>query len=238
MAREVASRGVNVVLVARQGDVLAQLAADLAQQFRVQTHVIAADLSTEAGLEAVTAGTTDLDVGLLVAAAGFGTSGSFLDADVRAEREMLNINCWAVTAQALTFGRRFARRGHGGMVLFASLVGFQGVPRAAHYSATKSYVQSLAEALHVELAPQGVAVLASAPGPVHSGFASRAGMQMGMALTPADVARATIGALGRHATVVPGGLSKLLTYSLRPLPRWARVRILGRIMGGMTSRHS
>ena len=53
-------------------------------------------------------------------------------------------------------------------------------------------------------------------------------------LEPDVVARGTIAALGRRTTVVPGGLSKLLTYSLAPLPRWGRSRIMGGIMRGMT----
>jgi hypothetical protein len=108
------------------------------------------------------------------------------------------------------------------------------MPHAAHYAATKAYVQALAEALHVELSPVGVDVLASAPGPTNSGFATRAGMRMGMALHPVDVAQPTLDALGRRATVLPGGLSKLLTYALVLLPRTARVRIMGRVMRSMT----
>src|SRR6478672_3334318 len=178
IARELAERGVHLVLVARQGERLRALAEELTRAFGVQTRVIVADLSTDSGVASVPAGTVDLDVGLLVAAAGFGTSGPFLDADERAECEMLDVNCRAVLLHSLAFGRRFASRGRGGIVLMASLVGWQGVPFSAHYAATKAYVQSLAEALHVELAPQGVDVLASAPGPVHSGFAARAGMHM------------------------------------------------------------
>jgi short-subunit dehydrogenase len=116
----------------------------------------------------------------------------------------------------------------------SSIVGFQGTPNAAHYAATKAYVQTLAEALHVELAPLGVDVLASAPGPTASGFAARARMQMRVALEPEDVARSTLEALGRTSTVLPGALSKLLAYSLVQLPQWARVRIMGRVMDGMT----
>jgi len=77
-------------------------------------------------------------------------------------------------------------------------------------------------------------VLASAPGPVHSGFADRADMRMGAAITPGTVAQASLRALGRTGTVIPGGLSKLLTYSLMPLPRSLRARILAQVMGGMT----
>jgi hypothetical protein len=115
----------------------------------------------------------------------------------------------------------------------SSVVAFQGVPRAANYAATKAYVQSLAEGLRAELRPLGVDVVASAPGPVHSGFAERAGMRMGLALTPSAVASATLAALGRRGTVRPGWLSKLLGWSLALLPRWVRVRVMALVMGGM-----
>ena len=120
------------------------------------------------------------------------------------------------------------------MVLMRSIVGFQGMPDAAHYAATKAYLQVLAEGLAVELAPRGVAVLAAAPGPTQSGFAARARMKMGNALEPSAIAQPILDALGRRSTVLPGFLSKLLVYSLVPLSRWVRVRIMGLVMRRMT----
>ncbi len=234
IALRLAASGLNLILVARRQDLLEEVASDLSGRNGIETCVIAADLATKAGMEAVVAGSRDLDVGLLVAAAGFGTSGQFLESDLTQELEMLDVNCRALLLQSLHFGRRFAERGRGGLILLASLVGFQGTPFSAHYAATKAYVQSLAEALHVELALRGVDVLASAPGPVQSGFAARAGMHLGVAVKPAEVAQATLDALGCKTTVVPGLLSKILTYSLIPLPRSSRVRMMGRIMRGMT----
>jgi short-subunit dehydrogenase len=234
IALRLAASGLNLILIARRQGLLEEVASDLSRRNGIETRVIAADLATKTGIEAVVAGSRDLDVGLLVAAAGFGTSGPFLDSDLTQELEMLNVNCRALLSQSLHFGRRFAERGRGGLILLASLVGFQGTPFSAHYAATKAYVQSLAEGLHVELAVRGVDVLASAPGPVQSGFAARAGMRLGIALKPADVAQATLDALGCKTTVVPGLLSKILTYSLLPLPRTSRVRMMGRIMRDMT----
>lgn len=147
---------------------------------------------------------------------------------------MLNVNCFAVLEQSVVFGQRFAKRGRGGIILMASLLGWQGVSGAAHYAATKTYVQSLAEGLHRELASKNVDVLASAPGPVNSGFAGRANMRMGNADTPAAVAKASVQALGRKTTVIPGALGKFLSYSLLSLPRLLRVRILTAVMGSMT----
>jgi len=234
MAARIAEAGVNLVVVARRRGLLDDIAADFAARNGVQTRVVCADLATTAGIETVITSSHDLDVGLLVAAAGFGTAGPFLRADLAREFEMLDVNCRALLALSLHFGQRFKERGRGGLILMGSLVGWQGVPQAAHYAATKAYVQSLAEGLHVELGPLGVDVLASSPGPVHSGFAARSGTRMGAAVTPVVVAAATLNALGRRTTVVPGALSKMLTYSLGPLPRSARARIMGRVMHGMT----
>lgn len=236
MAFKLAEARLNLVLSARSQEILEQMATDLMTRYGIEVRVVGLDLALEKGAETLETATQDLDVGLLIASAGFGTSGSFLNSQLEQEIEMLNVNCRALLKLSWYFGQRFAKRGGGGMVLMSSIVGFQGMPFAAHYAATKAYVQTLAEALYVELAPMGVDVIASAPAPTNSGFATRAGMQMGMALNPADVAQPTLNALGRKPTILPGLLSKLLTYSLVLLPRWARVRIMGGVMDSMTKR--
>jgi short-subunit dehydrogenase len=67
--------------------------------------------------------------------------------------EMLNVNCRALLGLTWHFSQRFAQQRRGGIVLMSSIVGFQGMPFAAHYAATKAYMQTLAEARSVELAP-------------------------------------------------------------------------------------
>jgi hypothetical protein len=237
IGREIALRlgeaGLNLILVARRREVLDRLADELAGDHGIETRVIAADLATREGLRSVTERTSDLDVGLLAAAAGFGTSGPLIEGDLESELDMIDVNCKAPLAMVHHFGRRFVERGRGGIVLMSSIVAFQGVANAAHYAATKAYVQSLAEGLQIELAPHGVDVVASAPGPVNSGFAQRADMDLGKALPPDAVAGETLAALGRRTTVRPGWLSKLLAAALT-VPRWARVRIMATVMGGMT----
>lgn len=235
-AHALAASGFSVVLVARRTAVLQALADELGRRHGTSSVVLAADLGTAPGRSALAAGTADLDVGLLVAAAGFGTSGPLLEASLAGEAEMLAVNCGAVLAQAHEFGTRFAARGSGALVLLSSVVAFQGVPRAANYAATKAYVQTLAEGLRQELRPRGVDVLACAPGPVRSGFAARARMELGATVSPDTVARGALAALGRRTTVHPGGLSKVLMASLRTLPRSGRVRAMAQVMGGMTRR--
>jgi len=234
IALELAAAGLDLVLVARRSDQLSALAEELREAHGIAVRHLALDLSHADAAGRLDVETRDADIGLLIAAAGFGTSGPLLDADIGTERQMVDVNCGAVLELAHVFARRFVARGRGGLVLFGSLVGWQGTPNAANYAATKAYVQSLAEGLRVELAPKGVDVLSVAPGPVASGFAERAQMTMGSATSPKVVARAVLTSLGRRATVVPGGLGMFLTYSLSMLPRRMRVRIMGNVMKGMT----
>lgn len=233
-AEILASLGLNLIFVARDATRLAALAEALKAAHGIKVRVHAADLSDRQALATLASETGGMDIGLVVAAAGFGTSGAFLAGDIETELGMLDLNCGAVLGLSHVFARRLAARGAGGLVLFGSLVGWQGVPNASHYAATKAYVQALGEGLSLELSSSGVDVLTVAPGPVGSGFATRAGMQMGASDTPEVVARAIADNLGRRASIVPGGVGRLLTYSLAPLPRRMRSRILGQVMKGMT----
>ena len=147
---------------------------------------------------------------------------------------MLNVNCKALFMLTHYFSKKFKQEKKGGIILMSSMVGFQGTPYTAHYAATKAYVQSLAEGLYHELKEKNVDVLAAAPGPVATSFAKRANMVMNGAMKPEDLSPEILKALGSKMTVLPGGLTKLLVYSLRTVPRWAKIRIMKLVMSGMT----
>lgn len=228
-----AENKLNLVLCARRGQVLQDLANELSNAYQIQCRIVVADLSQAGAHPILAQATEDIDVGLLVAAAGFGSSGLFVDGDPIQEEQMIMLNCVSVMHQCHTFSRRLATRGKGGIILLSSVLAFMGTPRSANYAATKAYVQSLAEALREELRSAGVDVLASAPGPTASGFAARAHLQMQMAMTPRTIATGTLNALGKVGTVRPGWLSKLLGWSLATAPRWLRIKIIGLVMKGM-----
>ena len=230
-----AAAGLNLVLVARRRELLEAIAADLSRKhpnLRVET--LALDLAQDDAISTIVSATKNLEVGLFAAIAGFGTSGRFFDQPLGLELEMIDVNCRAVVSLSHHFAQRFAAQGRGGLVLMSSLLAFQGVPWAATYAATKAFVQSFAEGLQLELSNYGVDVISSAPGPVRSGFEARANMRMSAAGSPDVVARQTLEALGRRSMIRPGFLSKFLEASLLPLPRRARSRIMGVVMGGMT----
>lgn len=232
-ATQLAEQGFDLILVARRDGVLQDLALDLRTRFAVDVRVLASDMSDPAAVPQLMRLTEGAPVGLVVAAAGFGSIGAFLDQDAASEINMVDLNVRSVVDLTHAFGHRLAAQRRGGIVLFGSLVGFSGAPLSATYAATKGFVQSFAEGIASEMRPLGVDVLSVAPGPVGTGFAARAGMQMGQSATPEIVARSALAALGRRTTVRPGFLAKFLGWSLAMLPRWGRVQVMGAIMKGM-----
>lgn len=232
-----AAQGFNIVLVARRESRLQDLAAELQERFAAKTRVVVADLAQRSAITEIDHATRDLEVGLLVAAAGFGTSGPLLASEAEIEMAMVDVNCTALLGLTHVFARRLAAQRRGGVLLMSSLLAFQGVPRAANYAATKAYVQTLSEGLRRELAPLGVDVLSCAPGPIRSGFEARANLRMSMGEPPGVVARDALAALGRRTTVRPGWLGKLLELALATLPRRGRTLVMQQVMAGMTAHH-
>lgn len=233
IATDLAAQGFALTLVARRGEALDDLAQDLTRRHGVGVKVLPLDLTRPEDVAALASRAGQEEVGLLVSAAGFGSIGPFLARDPATETAMVDLNCRTTVTLAHAFGQPMAARGKGGMILFSSVMGFQGAPGSVTYAATKGFVQSFAEALGIELAPRGVRILCVAPGPVGTGFATRAGMQMGMTARPEEIAKAALAALPKGGTVRPGALSKLLGWGLGTLPRPLRVRLMGRITASM-----
>ncbi|WP_198148186.1 SDR family NAD(P)-dependent oxidoreductase [Elstera litoralis] len=155
MAIRMAEAGLNVILVARRASVLQHLADDLIARYGIEAKAVAADLADARQVSELVSLAETYDLGLFVAAAGFGTSGLFLDQTLASELEMLDVNCRAVVQLCHGLGRQFVSRKRGGIILFSSIVAFQGVPRAAHYAATKAHIQTFAEGCAASLRRSG-----------------------------------------------------------------------------------
>lgn len=233
LATQLASAGFNLIINARNEERLGKVAQQL-KSHNVEVKSVVADLSDKGGVEKIIQSAQDLKVGLLINNAGYGTSGLFVDASLDSEINMLRVNCEAVLALTHFFAQQFKQQGRGGIIFLSSLVAFQGVPYAANYAASKAYIQSFSEALAVELKPFGVSILAAAPGPVQSGFGQRANMKMDNAMAADQLGVPILSALGKRSNVIPGLLSKILTYALRTVPRFMKVKIMEKVMSGFT----
>ena len=228
LARLLARDGYDLVLVARSVDKLDRLGAELAVQHRIRARSVGADLvSPDApGAIAEMLKQAAVQVEVLVNNAGYGTSGPFATTDLRTELDLLQVNVVALThltkllLPAMLAGKR------GRILNVASTAAFQPGPFMAVYYASKAYVLSFSEALAEELSGSGVTVTTLCPGPVPTGFQTRAGVDLTrlvstpLVMDAATVARAGYAGLMKgKRLVVPGLGNKLLVQSERFAPR-------------------
>lgn len=163
-SRQLAIQGYNLVLVARRTDRLIALAETLHERYGVRTESLTADLSTEAGIEAVEAWLAAGDVHLLVNNAGFGLGAAFAVAELAGQQEMAQVHMIApMRLMHAALPHMLAARG-GGVINVASLAAFFSLPGNANYSATKAYLMRFSRAVHAEVRRQGVTVQALCPG--------------------------------------------------------------------------
>ena len=179
IARELAARGHNLILVARRRERLRELAAELSESHGVRAESLSCDLAkpTSRGRLPGQAERLGLAVEVLVNNAGFATGGPFHDSDPERELQQVRLDVEAVVALTSMFVPGMVERGRGAILNVASTAGMQPMPYSAGYAAAKAYVLSFSEALHYELEPKGVTVTALAPGPVSTDFWETAGWQ-------------------------------------------------------------
>jgi short-subunit dehydrogenase len=179
-ADQLARRGHDLVLVARDAGRLEEVAAELRSSYGVDVEVLPADLADRAGLALVEArlGEPDRPVELLVNNAGFGLKGRFLDNDVDAETAMLDVLVTAVLRLSHAALGPMAERGHGGVINVSSVAGL--LPRGT-YGAAKAWVNSFGAWAAQEYAGRGVTVTTLLPGFVKTEFHQRMGVSRGSA---------------------------------------------------------
>jgi short-subunit dehydrogenase len=236
LARVFAAKGHEVVLVARRGELLTALADQIVAAGGKTPMVVSLDLSGAGAIETL-AGTlagAGRTVQYLVNNAGFGLIGRVYELDQAEQLAMIDLNIRALTALTLRFLPEL-RKTRGGVLNVASVASFMPGPGFAVYYATKAFVRSFSEALAEELKPAGVRVSCLCPGPIETGFQSRAGMSftgamaaVKPALVPAtEVARQGYeGLMAGKRVVIPGMVNKALVWSARMTPRAVLLPVL------------
>jgi short-subunit dehydrogenase len=180
LARQLADRGYDLILVARRKDRLEQLA----QELSTTTHVIECDLASETAKLSDKVAKLGVDVDLLVNNAGFGLRGHFADLPADREAEMVRVNCEAVVTLTHAFLPGMIERGKGGVITVASTAGMQPLPYETTYAATKAFAISFMDALSMELRGTGVKCLVVNPGPVKTEWQAVAGYDENTRIMP------------------------------------------------------
>jgi short-subunit dehydrogenase len=230
-ARRYAREGFDLVLVARSEVALRTLARELADQHGGVVDIHVADLAIEADVdglaELIATGLPRLDH--LVNSAGSAPEGDLVDADEAALRQMVALNITALTLLTRAAIIRMRGAGKGTIINIASASAYQPVPHMAAYSATKSYVLMLSEAMHEENRRHGLRVLAVSPGDTETPM--NPGATKGKR-TPEQVVDTAWKALGgSRSSVVDGRSNAVLAFvSSRLLPTAVGLRIAEKMM--------
>jgi len=216
----------NLVLVARSGDKLAQVATEL-QAFGVTVKTISLDLGQPPApkflFDQLQRDNTTIEI--LINNAGFGAYGAFAESDSRTSLDMVEVNIAALTALTRLALPGMVQRKRGRIMNVASTAGFQPGPLMAVYYATKAYVIMFSEAIANELKGSGITVTCLCPGATATNFAGRAKMEESRlfklgAMKSRDVAIAGYkGMMAGKGLVIPGFLNKTVAMSVRFSPR-------------------
>jgi short-subunit dehydrogenase len=220
--RLLAENNYNLVLVARDVSRLQERASQLQSQFNVQTHIIQADLSTDAGCAAVEQYITSNQIDVLINNAGFGINKAFTMSELKAEQEMFDV--LIRTPMRLMHGvlPGMKQRNKGVVINVSSVAGYIA---GGSYSAAKSYLTVISESLHTELADTNIKVSALCPGFTRTEFHQRGRMSMkglpNFMWLNSDklVAKAWSDALKGKAVSIPGWQYQILVFVIQSLPR-------------------
>lgn len=227
--RLLAANNYNIVLVARDLPRLNERAAALQGSYGVETKVLQADLSTDAGCALVESYIAEHEIDVLINNAGFGINKAFTVSALADEQNMFNVLVRTPLRLMHVALSGMKERDSGIIINVSSVAGFIA---GGTYSAAKSYLTVLSESLHTELTGTKVKISALCPGFTRTEFHQRGRMSMKglpafMWLNSDNlVATSWSDAQKGKAVSIPGWQYQLLTFVMRYAPRFI-VRKIG-----------
>lgn len=235
-AEAIAQRGLNLVLIARQGDRLKAAATRLKEAYQIDVVTITADMADFENVQK-SISALKVSIGLLVYNAAYAPIGLFENTSEEHLALATAVNVKAPLLLTKLLSASMIQQKRGGIVLMSSLAGGQGSPKLAAYAATKSFNAILAEGLWKELKPHGIDVIACCAGAILT-----PGYQQAEKAKPApgtmkadDVAEQTLNALGRGPIIIPGFINKVGRFMLsRVMSRKAAIDIMSKNTGGLS----
>jgi uncharacterized protein len=227
LARQFAKHGFDLVIAA-EDDAIETVAPELrtAGQRSVRVEAVRVDLATPEGVQRLVTCLGDRPVAAAALNAGIGLGGSFAENDLAAELRIIDLNVKSTVALAKPILREMVARDEGRLLITSSIASTMPGSFQAVYNASKSFLQSFAEALQNELKDSAVTVTSLMPGPTDTRFFHRAGMEdtrLGQSSSkddPAEVARQGFEAMmaGRDRAVAESLMTKAQELASKVMP--------------------
>ena len=229
-AVDLAGRGMNLVLIARRGEVMEEVAEKIRADQGVEVRCLARDLADPDTVGAVSEALDGQDLGVLVYNAASVPLGGFLDVGFEEIERAVAVNVRGPLAFAHALLPGMCGRGRGAVVLMSSLAGLQGMPGIATYAASKAFNIILGEGLWGELRERGVDVSVCCSGAVRTpGYTRFSDKDAPGMLSPEEMVRQTLDALGRGPRFVPGRTNRFTAQLMgRLLPRKTAIGLIAR----------
>ena len=224
-ARQFASRGYDLLLVARREELLKQISEEFEEAYHVKADYLSCDIAKDPKRVYDYCQEKGIEVSVLINNAGFGDYVSFANADLRKLEDMVDLNAKALMSLTYYFIQDMKKAGYGHIINTGSVASFLPGPYMAVYYATKAFVMSFSLALREELKDDNIKVSVLCPGPVKSDFWNVAdpgndAMKASVfSRTVTDVAKTgyELFESGR-AYVIDGGLNRFLIRFARHMP--------------------
>jgi len=187
-AQELASKGYNLVLVARSASLIEELAIELKNKYSIQVEFLSSDLSDPSSPEKVLSfcESKSLPVSILINNAGYGLFGEFESISLDSTLNMLRLNMLTLVSLCHLFIPYIKKQEKGYILNVASTAAYQSVPLLNAYSASKAFVLSFSRALSFELKNSTIHVSCLCPGSTKTDFMDRAGMENPKILATAE----------------------------------------------------
>lgn len=222
MAKELAKRGYNLILVARDNNKLEEVSKEIKDNYKVETQIIQKDLSIKQNCIDLYNEVKDKKIDVLINNAGFGVHGNFVDTELEKEINMLETNIIAVHVLMKLFLKDMVKRNSGQILNVSSMAAFSPGPLMAGYYSSKAYVYRLSECVKTELKmiKSKVKISVLCPGPVRTNFNKVANVNFAAPSLSSDIVAkyAIKKMLKGKFTIVPGNLMKITRFFERILP--------------------
>jgi short-subunit dehydrogenase len=236
LADRLAGAGLDLVLIARNEARLRAVAADVEARHGRDVRVLPLDLTDPGMHQAVAESCRDLEIGLLVYAAGsVNRTLDFTDDPYQASLRQVELNCVGPMGLARALGPAMLARGRGGIVTLASMAALAGAAQIAVYSAVKAFQVNFGEGLWAEMSPRGVDVCTAVLGQTWTPALERQGIAYDPEtdMLAEDVADEIIANIGNGPTYVVGARNQAIAGQV-----WPDRRMLVQMIGAHTSAHA
>jgi hypothetical protein len=173
-ARRFAQSGYDLIITGRRKDKLIQVAEQLKEQYGISVKIIIAELSVEKDLrKLLKVIATSNDIHVLINNAGYGSGKGFSKCDISCHMQMLQVHVVAAVKLVHAVLPQMISRREGTIINVSSLGAFMPAPGSSIYSATKLFLKSFTESLHMEVSRYGIKLQCLCPGFTHTDFHER-----------------------------------------------------------------